>query len=88
MVVSKTLDTNMTFVRPKKQKTPIPARIMRQNMLLLVATEAKCLVTRRISAERTHPKKTMFFSRLFLDQTLSPRPFQSVGGASPQSFCC
>ena len=27
------------LVRPKKHKTPIPARILRQNMLLLVATQ-------------------------------------------------
>ena len=27
MVVSEILDTNMTDVRPKRQRTPIPARI-------------------------------------------------------------
>ena len=30
MAMSEILDTNMTFVRPKRQKTPIPARIMRE----------------------------------------------------------
>ena len=29
MVVSEIVDTNVTFVRPDRQKTPIPARIMR-----------------------------------------------------------
>ena len=29
VVVSEILDTNMTFVRPKRLKTPIPALIMR-----------------------------------------------------------
>ena len=28
MVVPEILNTNMTFVRPKRQKTPIPARII------------------------------------------------------------
>ena len=38
MVVSEIVDRNMTFVRLKRPKTPIPARIMRKNMLLLVVT--------------------------------------------------
>ena len=29
MVVSEILDMNMAFVRPKRQKTPIPPRMMR-----------------------------------------------------------
>ena len=39
VVVSEILDTNMIFVRPERQKTPIPARILRQHMLLLVPTK-------------------------------------------------
>ena len=31
------------LVRPKRHKTPMPARIMRQYMLLLVATKMNCL---------------------------------------------
>ena len=65
MVVSDILDTNMTFVRPRRQKTPIPVQIMRRNMLLLVATEHDTVRAETITELLLERADPVFLVRLF-----------------------